>query len=613
MKKVVSSFLTLLIALLLLNNDSVNAQNILIAGWDVSGISAAQLSNLGPQNFAATASAANVTAGGLMRTANIGSATGNSFAGWGGFGFCGAATDPVPNTLTNVINNNAFLYFKLKADTGHTLSLDSFTIYFYSAASYGPRQVTLQYGIDSLNFTNIYTNVLPPNNGVIGNLVNFSLNLGTIAALQNVAYTHTIYFRLVPVYSGTATTILPITAPNSSAGVWAIYNSNTNTNFNAGCDMFFKGTVGIGCSNINAGTINSSVGNQICGNGNALLSLNGNAPINGVNYQWQSSTNNIIWTNTGTNAPTLNTGIVATTTYYKCVETCVSGVLSDSTPVFTLSVNPIVTPTINITATPGTNINTGQAVTFTATATNAGTSAIYQWKKNGANIAGAPTTNIYTTNQLNAGDVISCMLHSNTICAIPDSVLSNPLLISINNCLPPNGLTMWNLSANGTEFVWNPVTGVNGYEYIFDQQSTIVNASGTVIADTFHREDNKSGAWYFHLRTVCNNANQSPWITIPVQFSSTGILLNGKDANNVVLYPNPNAGTFTLEGSLRGNEAQLEIMNVMGRTFYRQTLQSVNNALHTIITLPENTANGVYLLRISTPDGANMTRFQLIK
>ncbi|WP_165836324.1 T9SS type A sorting domain-containing protein [Taibaiella soli] len=613
MKNIVSSFLQLFFVLLLLNDNKANAQNVLIAGWDVSSINATQLNNLGPQNFAATASATNVVAGGLMRTANVGSATGNLFAGWGGFGFCGTATDPIPNTLANVIGNNAFAYFTLKADTGHTLSLDSFTIYFYSAANYGPRQLTLQYGIDSLNFTNIYTNVLTPNTGVIGNLVNFSLNLGNIAALQNVAYTHTIYFRLVPVYSGTATTILPVTAPSAGAGVWAIYNSNTNASFNAGCDMFFKGTVGIGCSPIAPGTISSNIGNQICGNGNAVLSLNGNAPINGVNYQWKSSTNGTTWINAGTNTPTLNTGVITATTYYKCIETCVSGTVADSTPVFTLTVNPVVTPTINISAAPGTNINPGQTVTFTATATNAGTGATYEWKKNGTNIPGAPTTNTYTTNQLSDGDVISCMLHSATVCSVPDSVWSNPLLVTINNCLPPAGLTMWNLSANGTEFVWNPVNGATGYEYIFDQQSTIINASGITTVDTFHRENNKSGTWYFHIRTVCNSSNQSPWITIPVVFSTTGILLNGKEANNVTIYPNPNTGNFTLEGTIQGKDAQIEIMNTIGQMIYRQKLQPINNTIKETISLPENLTNGTYLLQLSTTDGANTIRFQPIR
>jgi len=613
MKKIASSFLPMFFTLLILLAKQGNAQNVLIAGWDVSSINASQLNNLGPQNFAATASAANVTAGGLRRTANIGSATGNSFSGWGGFGFCGAATDPIPNTMANVIANNAFLYFTLKADTGYTLSLDSFTIYFYAAASYGPRQVTLQYGIDSLNFTNIYTNVLPPNTGVIGNLVNLSLNLGTIAALQNVAYTHKIYFRLVPVYSGTATTILPITAPNASAGVWAIYNSNTNASFNAGCDMFFKGTVGVGCGTINAGTIGSNTGNQICGNGSALLSLMGNAPVNGVNYQWKSSANGSTWNNTGTNAPTFNTGTITATTYYKCAVACVNGTATDTTPVFTIFVNPVVIPTISIAATPGTSIPPGQTVTFTATGTNAGAGAIYQWKKNGVNIAGAPTTNVYTTNQLNAGDVISCMLHSTTACAIPDSALSNPLLITINNCRAPNGLTMWNLSANGTEFVWDPVHGATGYEYLFDQQSTIINASGIVISDTFHRENNKNGNWYFHLRTVCSNSSQSPWITIPVSFSTTGVLLNGKETNHIVLYPNPSTGSFTVEGSVYGNEAKLEIMNAIGQMIYRQELHPSNNAVSANITLSENMTNGVYLLRVSGNYGANTIRFQLIR
>lgn len=608
-------FLRLLqtLVVILMYSINVNAQNVMLAGWDVSTINAAQPQNLGPQNFPPSVVATNVTAGGLMRTVNVGSATGNSLSGFGGFGFCGTAADPIPNTLANVIANNAFLYFTMKANPGQSISLDSFTLYYYSAGVYGPRQVTLQYGIDSLNFTNIYTDILPANNTVIGNLKNFSLQLSGIAALQNVAAIHTIYFRLVPVYSGTATTILPISSSSAAAGVWTIYNSNTGTALNNGCDMFFKGTVSIGCNSVTAGTINSSAGNPICGSGSTSLSLTGTVPQNGVNYQWQTSANGTTgWANTGTNAATYATGNITTTTYYRCIVTCATGSVSDTTPVYTLTVNPFVIPAVTITATPGTTVAPGQSITFVANTTNAGSSPSYQWKKNGVNIASAPNSSVYTTNAFSTGDIFSCTVLSNAPCSNPNTATSNPLTVIVNPCMPPQTLTMWNLSAHGTMFHWSPVAGALGYEYLLDQSGANPGGNGTITTDTFYTAANYNDTWYFHVRTLCNNSNASPWIAIPVIFSPAGVDDISGNITSLLIYPNPNNGTFIIKATTTDKQVQVEVLNLLGQSIFQTTGTTMNGQFEATISLPD-LSNGTYLLRLHTENGMSIARFTISK
>lgn len=75
------------------------------------------------------------------------------------------------------------------------------------------------------------------------------------------------------------------------------------------------------------------------------------------------------------------------------------------------------------------NICPGTAVTFTATATNAGTSPIYQWQINGNNIGTNSAT--FTSNTLINNDAITCTLQSNAPCLAANTVASLPITIMV--------------------------------------------------------------------------------------------------------------------------------------------------------------------------------------
>ncbi|MBL7777539.1 MAG: T9SS type A sorting domain-containing protein [Chitinophagales bacterium] len=108
-----------------------------------------------------------------------------------------------------------------------------------------------------------------------------------------------------------------------------------------------------------------------------------------------------------------------------CTAT-VSAVVQDASP----QVQPAVLVSANTN-----NICAGTPITFTATATNGGTSPIYQWKKNGNNVGTNSTT--YTDNTLSNGDSVWCVLTSNAVCVSTAVVTSNKIVVSVSSTVVP--------------------------------------------------------------------------------------------------------------------------------------------------------------------------------
>lgn len=108
-------------------------------------------------------------------------------------------------------------------------------------------------------------------------------------------------------------------------------------------------------------------------------------------------------------------------------------------------------PIVTISAFPGLTISTGQTCTFSASATNAGTSPSYQWTVNGTNIPGA-TISTFSSNTLNNGDIVSCIVTSGGIC----SGISNYSSVVVT-VLDPSGTST--LSHTSIQLHPNPNSG----------------------------------------------------------------------------------------------------------------------------------------------------------
>jgi hypothetical protein len=149
-------------------------------------------------------------------------------------------------------------------------------------------------------------------------------------------------------------------------------------------------------------------------------------------YQWYVGA-----TPVGANLPTYTTTTL-TNGQQVTVQMTSNEICVPATPVtsniITMIVNPALPVSVSIAAAPGNIVCAGTNVTFTATPTNGGASPVYQWKLNGGNVgANLPT---YSNAALLSGDIVTCELTSNALCATGSPATSNAITMTVNPNLP---------------------------------------------------------------------------------------------------------------------------------------------------------------------------------
>jgi PKD repeat protein len=145
-------------------------------------------------------------------------------------------------------------------------------------------------------------------------------------------------------------------------------------------------------------------------------------------YQWRRNGANV---GTGTNTYVLNgalNGDSVSVVMTSNATPCLVNVTSNSNSITLTS--STVTPTVVISANPGTTICNGTSVTFTANATNGGSSPSYQWIRNGVNVGTNLPTFISAT--LVTNDSISVVLTSNAACISTPTATSAASVMTVN-------------------------------------------------------------------------------------------------------------------------------------------------------------------------------------
>ncbi len=265
-----------------------------------------------------------------------------------------------------------------------------------------------------------------------------------------------------PVEIGSVTAVIPSSIPfvipsgTNSGGAYRIRVVSTDPPV-VGTDL--GGTSGIAIAAIPSPTVvvSSSDGTTICAGEEVTFSSvvtdGGASPT----YEWFSGDDPI---------PSANQSTYVTTQLVDGEQIRVSVVSNAScadgeavvSNTITMTVQPIEAPLVSIESNSGTSICAGQSVTFTATATNAGATPAYQWKRNDGNVGLGGST--YTTATLSDGDVITCEVFSNATCPQPASVLSDPITITVNpNVTPAVTITAspGESVCSGTEVVFTAV------------------------------------------------------------------------------------------------------------------------------------------------------------
>jgi hypothetical protein len=180
-------------------------------------------------------------------------------------------------------------------------------------------------------------------------------------------------------------------------------------------------------------------------------------------YQWKKNGSNVGSNNNTYNFTPVDGDVITCTLTSNA--TCAAPATVTSAPV-TMTVNASVVPTITI-STDATTACSGTSVTFTATVTNEGTVPAYQWKKNGINVG--ENSNTYSFIPVD-GDVITCELTSNAICAAPAPVTSNPVAMVVKP------------SSEGSSQI-----DVAGITTICSANTTTLTASATSVTNPVYR------------------------------------------------------------------------------------------------------------------------------
>lgn len=126
---------------------------------------------------------------------------------------------------------------------------------------------------------------------------------------------------------------------------------------------------------------------------------------------------------------------------------------TDTSETITVTINETVRPALTVTASSN-NICAGSPLTFTAIPENEGSSPAYQWEING--VTATETSNIFTGNNFNDGDVIRCTVISSSSCAVPNTATAEETVTisenigSITEKVICDGETFWGYDLPGT-------------------------------------------------------------------------------------------------------------------------------------------------------------------
>jgi len=293
-------------------------------------------------------------------------------------------------------------------------------------------------------------------------------------------------------------------------------------------------------------SISSSASGAICSGTSVTFTANITNGGSSPTYQWfvngSPVGNN---SSTYTNSTLANGDVVTCTLSSNAPCISVSNATSNG---ITMLVNQSVTPTVTITCNPQMPVCSTQPVTFTATITNGGSNPSYQWKKNGQNYGtNSPT---YNASLWNDGDVFTCVLTSNAVCATQTQVTSNSItaeVVNIDATITVSGNTM-TANQSGATYQWIDCT----------TQFSIPGATQQSYTAT------QTGLYAVQI-TIGNCMEES---------SCEFIDWNGTidlEASGIKIYPNPTAEFFTLELPLN-HHMKLELYDISGRKVMEQQI-----------------------------------------
>lgn len=274
-----------------------------------------------------------------------------------------------------------------------------------------------------------------------------------------------------------------------------------------------------------------------------------------------------------------------------------------------MNVTETVSPSLNIYVEEN-HVCSDETVTFLATPQHGGSAPSYQWQRNNLNVGTGGINYSYIPVD---GDVITCVMNSNAVCAIPSSVLSNAVPMSVIQVTHP----AISISANPGANVSNGQTvtftanvtgeGPSGYQVrwyrnnVFMPQVTGLNWNAVAGTDIFHNAAIKA-----ELTSFSSCAIPEDTFSNVLKMSVGALSLTDRNVpENFVVYPNPTTDMILFDGLHRGD--MLVLRDVTGRDIQTRKIDKEGTYKMDI----SNLAQGVYFF--SFEDGDNRWQVKVFK
>ncbi len=325
-------------------------------------------------------------------------------------------------------------------------------------------------------------------------------------------------------------------------------------------------------------------------------------------YQWKRN-----GVNTGTNSAIYTAANFTNGEAVTCVLTssaaCATPAAALSNSI-TVSVVPSIATAISITATRS-SLCAGDPVTFTATPTNGGATPVYQWVRNGSNVATNSPVFTYNPQQ---GDVVLCRLASSVVCPSPASASSNALTMSVTATTTPILLVSVvpaTALASGQSATFT-ATAINagaspGYQW-YKNNIAIAGATARVWVGVAGSDFKQNDAIVASVRSFDACPRPDTARSLPVVMKVQGVGIGSVTfPDGFSLYPNPAKEVLIVEGLRKGDA--IALFDAVGKLTGRFTATGATKELISI----SNLAPGIYFVEFARADGAVRWEVKVIK
>jgi hypothetical protein len=170
--------------------------------------------------------------------------------------------------------------------------------------------------------------------------------------------------------------------------------------------------------------------------------------------------------------------------------------------------------------------------------------------------------------------------------------------VTVDALSPITGGTNGMCASGSMTLVNNTVGG--GVWSSSNSAAATVNASGLV-------RGSSAGVTVISFTTNAAGCVATKTITVnPCRQGGGATSVDGvtEELGDVQLFPNPNNGTFTLVGGIDvyGGDVVIEVADMLGKTVFRGAVTVYDGRMEKQITLPDNLANGTYMLSLTATD-----------